>query len=131
MDREPAARTTSTIELNHATGTSSRDVQSAACGLHSHRTTRELSMKTIACAVMSVLASMVWACGSSDTDGATEDGAGNEMNALASISVRELFAAVEMGSPKCYVKAYPAQHLSSHPKQTVSAIRLELVKGDP
>jgi hypothetical protein len=78
-----------------------------------------------------VLASLVWACGGSDAEGgaAMSDGKSNEMNATAS-ALSRVFTNVTPGTPVCFEKTYSSSHLSSHPKQTVQMMRVELSKSE-
>lgn len=74
-------------------------------------------------ALLAAVSSLVWACAGAD---AADDSASSEGAATAGPSIASVFGGVEVNAPKCFEKVYPAAHLASHPKQTVSAIRVEL-----
>jgi hypothetical protein len=78
-------------------------------------------------AILVGISSLVWAC---STSTAAEDAASSEGAATAGTTIDAVFAGVKQGAPKCFEKNYPADHMARHPKQTVTAIRIELSHGD-
>lgn len=77
-------------------------------------------------ALLLALSSVVFACtaGTADESADTSIGA-----ASAGTTMDAVYAGVTQTTPKCYEKQYSADHLARHPKQTVSAIRIQLTQN--
>lgn len=77
--------------------------------------------------ILAVFSTLVFACAGSEPD----DGAGSSASAATTgSSLAAVFAGVAESGKTCFERNYGNAHLASHPKQTVTNIRVELTHGD-